>query len=30
VRMGGAPVNPHKYLANSTVFRQVPKDLPFQ
>ena len=30
VRMGGAPINPYKYLANSTVYRQVPKDLPFQ
>jgi murein DD-endopeptidase MepM/ murein hydrolase activator NlpD len=30
VHMGGAPVNPGKYLANSTVFHQVPKDLPFQ
>jgi murein DD-endopeptidase MepM/ murein hydrolase activator NlpD len=30
VRLGGAPVNPYKYLAHSTVFRRVPKDLPFQ
>ncbi len=30
VRVGGAPINPYKYLANSNVFRQVPKDLPFQ
>ena len=29
VRVGGAPVNPYKYLANSAVFRQAPKDLPF-
>ena len=30
VHVGGTPVNPHKYLANAGVFRQVPKDLPFQ
>jgi murein DD-endopeptidase MepM/ murein hydrolase activator NlpD len=30
VRVGGAPINPHKYLANTSVFRQAPKDLPFQ
>ena len=30
VHVGGAPVNPHKYLANSGAFRQAPKDLPFQ
>jgi murein DD-endopeptidase MepM/ murein hydrolase activator NlpD len=30
VRMGGAPINPYKYLANSTVFHQVPKDFSFQ
>jgi len=30
VRVGGTPVNPHKYLANAGVFRQAPKDLPFQ
>jgi murein DD-endopeptidase MepM/ murein hydrolase activator NlpD len=29
VRVGGAPLNPYRYLANSTVFRQTPKDLPF-
>lgn len=29
VRVGGAPLNPYRYLANSGVFRQVPKDLPF-
>ena len=29
VRSGGAPMNPYKYLANSSVFRQVPKDIPF-
>jgi murein DD-endopeptidase MepM/ murein hydrolase activator NlpD len=30
VHVGGAPMNPYKYLANSAVFRQAPKDLPFQ
>ena len=30
VHVGGAPINPYKYLVNSAVFRQVPKDLPFQ
>jgi len=30
VRNGGAPMNPYKYLANSSVFRPVPKDIPFQ
>jgi len=30
VRVGGAPINPNKYLANSGVFHQAPKDLPFQ
>jgi murein DD-endopeptidase MepM/ murein hydrolase activator NlpD len=30
VRSGGAPMNPYKYLANTSVFRQVPKDIPFQ
>jgi murein DD-endopeptidase MepM/ murein hydrolase activator NlpD len=30
VHVGGAPINPYKYLANSAVFRQTPKDLPFQ
>jgi murein DD-endopeptidase MepM/ murein hydrolase activator NlpD len=30
VRSGGAPMNPYKYLANSSIFRQVPKDIPFQ
>jgi murein DD-endopeptidase MepM/ murein hydrolase activator NlpD len=30
VRVGGAPINPYKYLASSPVYRQVPKDLPFQ
>ena len=30
VHVGGAPMNPYKYLANSPVFRQTPKDLPFQ
>jgi murein DD-endopeptidase MepM/ murein hydrolase activator NlpD len=29
VHVGGAPVNPYKYLANSAVFRQTHKDLPF-
>jgi murein DD-endopeptidase MepM/ murein hydrolase activator NlpD len=30
VHVGGTPVNPHKYLANSGIFRQAPKDLPFE
>jgi murein DD-endopeptidase MepM/ murein hydrolase activator NlpD len=30
VRSGGAPINPYKYLANSSVYRQAPKDMPFQ
>jgi murein DD-endopeptidase MepM/ murein hydrolase activator NlpD len=30
VHVGGAPINPYKYLVNSAVFRQAPKDLPFQ
>ena len=30
VRNGGAPMNPYKYLANTSVYRQVPKDIPFQ
>jgi len=30
VHVGGAPVNPYKYLANSTLYREVPRDLPFQ
>ena len=29
VHVGGTPVNPYRYLANATVFRTVPKDLPF-
>ncbi len=29
VHVGGTPVNPYRYLANTTVFRTVPKDLPF-
>jgi murein DD-endopeptidase MepM/ murein hydrolase activator NlpD len=29
VRVGGSPMNPSRYLANSTIFRQVPKDIPF-
>jgi len=30
VRVGGAPMNPYRYLANSGVYRQsTPKDLPF-
>ena len=29
VHVGGTPVNPYRYLANSTVFHTVPKDLPF-
>jgi murein DD-endopeptidase MepM/ murein hydrolase activator NlpD len=31
VRVGGAPRNPYRYLANANVFRQAaPKDIPFQ
>jgi murein DD-endopeptidase MepM/ murein hydrolase activator NlpD len=30
VRVGGTPMNPYRYLANASVFRQTPKDLPFQ
>jgi murein DD-endopeptidase MepM/ murein hydrolase activator NlpD len=30
VHVGGTPVNPYRYLANYSVFRTVPKDLPFQ
>jgi murein DD-endopeptidase MepM/ murein hydrolase activator NlpD len=29
VRVGGTPMNPYRYLANASVFRQAPKDLPF-
>jgi len=29
VRVGGAPMNPYRYLANATVFRVAPKDLLF-
>jgi murein DD-endopeptidase MepM/ murein hydrolase activator NlpD len=29
VRMGGSPVNPHPYLARSTMLQQVQPDLPF-
>ncbi|MBS1858706.1 MAG: peptidoglycan DD-metalloendopeptidase family protein [Acidobacteria bacterium] len=29
VRVGGAPMNPYRYLANAGVYRQAPKDLPF-
>jgi murein DD-endopeptidase MepM/ murein hydrolase activator NlpD len=29
VHVAGTPVNPYRYLANTTVFRTVPKDLPF-
>jgi murein DD-endopeptidase MepM/ murein hydrolase activator NlpD len=29
VRVGGTPMNPYRYLANASVFRQTPKDLPF-
>jgi murein DD-endopeptidase MepM/ murein hydrolase activator NlpD len=30
VRIGGAPVNPYRYLANAGVFQQVSnKDFPF-
>ena len=31
VRVGGAPRNPYRYLANANIFRQAaPKDIPFQ
>ncbi|MEO8370635.1 MAG: M23 family metallopeptidase [Candidatus Solibacter sp.] len=30
VRVGGTPMNPYRYLAGSAVYREVPKDLPFQ
>jgi murein DD-endopeptidase MepM/ murein hydrolase activator NlpD len=30
VRVGGTPMNPYRYLANASAFRQAPKDLPFQ
>ncbi len=30
VRVGGTPMNPYRFLANSTVYRQVPKDFNFQ
>jgi murein DD-endopeptidase MepM/ murein hydrolase activator NlpD len=30
VRKGGSPMNPSRYLANSTIFHQAPKDIPFQ
>ncbi len=30
VHVGGTPVNPYRYLANASIFRQAPKDLPFQ
>jgi murein DD-endopeptidase MepM/ murein hydrolase activator NlpD len=30
VRVGGTPMNPYRYLANSTVYREVPKDFAFQ
>jgi len=29
VRVGGTPINPYRYLASSTVFRSIPKDMPF-
>jgi murein DD-endopeptidase MepM/ murein hydrolase activator NlpD len=29
VRVGGAPMNPYRYLANAGVYRRAPKDLPF-
>jgi murein DD-endopeptidase MepM/ murein hydrolase activator NlpD len=29
VRVGGSPVNPYKYLTNSTMFQEVSSDLPF-
>ena len=30
VRVGGTPMNPYRFLANSNVYRQVPKDFAFQ
>ena len=30
VRVGGTPMNPYRFLANSTVYREVPKDFGFQ
>ena len=30
VRVGGTPMNPYRYLANTSAFREAPKDLPFQ
>jgi len=30
VRTSGSPVNPSRFLANSTIFHQAPKDIPFQ
>jgi len=30
VRLGGAPVNPYRYMANAGVFHQPVKDFPFQ
>ena len=29
VRLGGAPVNPYRYLAKAGVFQPPPKDFPF-
>jgi len=29
VRLGGAPVNPYRYMANTAVFHQTAKDFPF-
>jgi murein DD-endopeptidase MepM/ murein hydrolase activator NlpD len=29
VRVGGTPVNPYKYLQNSSMLQQVQPDLPF-
>jgi murein DD-endopeptidase MepM/ murein hydrolase activator NlpD len=29
VRQGGSPMNPGTYLAHSTLYREVPKDMPF-
>jgi len=29
VRVGGAPMNPYRYLAHASVYHETPKDLPF-
>jgi murein DD-endopeptidase MepM/ murein hydrolase activator NlpD len=30
VRVGGSPMNPYRYLASASIFREAAKDLPFQ